>query len=196
LVGKLAVVAVVLLQTLSLRADKSIPQKYDDAEAYRVYSALLLSRYFSKSPDSPKFVIETETTSPTTHFPTCFPNQSDLDLSDWQTLLDLKKEAQIPRVLKDHFKPTMRYWLVPRGQLDAEIIENGVLWAGFQRRYPDSPGIVSLSAVGFNERKDRALVYVSFVCGILCGGAHFYTLEKRDKGWQIIEPAASCMIYY
>jgi hypothetical protein len=191
----MALLFFLLLQTLSLRADRYLPQDYDIAEVYRVYSALLSSKYFAKEV-TPRYVIEAETTSPQELLSECFPRQTDLDLSDWQTFLDLKKEGQVPRILENHFEPTVRYQVVLRSLLDAQLNDEGVLWGSFQKYYPDSPGIISISSVGFNESKDRALVHVSFECGILCGGAHFYTLEKRHGIWQIIEPAASCVFYY
>ena len=168
----IALLFFLLLQTLSLRADRSVPRDYDSAEAYRVYSALLSSKYFAKG-TTPRYVIEAETASPQGFFSGCFPNQDDLDFSDWQTLLALKKEVQVPRILENHFEPTMRYQTVPSSLLDAELNADGVLWGGFRKHYPGSPGIISISPVGFNERKDRALVYVSFTCGDLCGGLTF-----------------------
>jgi hypothetical protein len=191
----IALLFFLLLQTLSLRADRYLPQDYDNSEAYRVYSALLSSKYFAKE-TTLRYVIEAETTSPQELFSECFPSQDNLGFSDWQTFLDLKKEGQVPRILENNFEPTARYQVVPRNLLYAQLNGEGVLWGGFHKHYPDSAGIISISSVGFNENKDRALVYVSFTCGDLCSGAHFYTLEKRGNSWQIIEPAASCAIFY
>jgi hypothetical protein len=190
----------VLLQVVWLRADKAVSRKYDQSEAYRVYSDMLFGRYFGNGAER-KWLIETETADggynlSSDSLEKCFPAQNELDVSDWQSLLDFKKETRWPRVLGNRFDSRVHVRLVARDTLDAEINENGVLWAGFEKRYSDYSGILSLSSVGFNDRKDRALVYVSFVCGILCGGAHFYTLEKRGNSWEIIEPAASCVFYY
>jgi len=192
---QIALLFFLLSQTLSLRADRYFPQDYDNAEAYRVYSALLSSKYFAKE-TTLRYVIEAETTSPQEFFSECFPSQADLGLSDWQTFLDLKKEGQVVRTLENHFEPTARYQVVPRSLLEPQLNDGGVLWGGFEKYYPDSPGIISISPVGFNESKDRALVYVSFTCGVLCGGVHFYTLEKCGNSWKIIEPAASCTMFY
>src|SRR5579862_685264 len=192
---QIALLFFLLLQTLSLRADRYFPQDYDNAEAYRVYSALLSSKYFSKE-TTLRYVIEAETASPQEFVSDCFPSQDNLGFSDWQTFLDLKKEGQVPRILENNFEPTARYKVVSRDLLYAQLNDQGVLWGGFQKHYPGSAGIVSISSVGFNENKDRALVYVSFTCGDLCGGAHFYTLEKRGISWEIIEPAASCTMFY
>jgi hypothetical protein len=190
----------VLLQIVLLRADRAVSRHYDESEAYRVYSDMLSDRYFANGAER-RWLIETETADAgydlsSDSLEKCFPAQNELDFSNWQSLLDLKRETRIPRLLEDHFDSRVHVGLVSRDRPDAEINENGVLWAGFEERYSDYSGILSLSSVGFNDTKDRALVYVSFVCGNLCGGAHFYTLEKRHGVWQITEPAASCVIYY
>jgi hypothetical protein len=191
----IALLFFLLLQTLSLRADRYLPQDYDNSEAYRVYSALLSSKYFAKE-TTLRYVIEAETASPQGFFSDCFPSQDNLGFSDWQTFLDLKKEGQVVRILENNFEPTDRFQVVSRSLLYAQLNEEGIFWKGFQKHYPDSAGIISISSVGFNESKDRALVYVSFTCGFLCGGVHFYTLEKSGNSWKIIEPAASCALFY
>ena len=112
---QMALLFFLLLQTLSLRADRYLPQDYDIAEAYRVYSALLSSKYFAKEA-TPRYVIEAETTSPQELLSDVFPDaKTDLDFSDWQTFLDLKKEGQVPRILENHFEPTVRYQVVLEG---------------------------------------------------------------------------------
>jgi hypothetical protein len=47
-----------------------------------------------------------------------------------------------------------------------------------------SSGVLSVSAVGFDQTKTHAIASVDFVCGTLCGGGRFYFLEKQETGWQ------------
>ena len=176
---------------------------YDSAEATQVYSALLTDRYFAYRPRGSAYLIEAEAADAFSHpyafkkgLKECFPKLAELQVSDWQAVLDLQKQGSIPRMLPKWLEIKIPYELVERKQLEREVNDHGVLWAGFEKRHPESNGITSLSSVGFNESKDRALVFVSFVCGILCGGAQYYTLEKRGGHWQIVEPAASCSIMY
>jgi hypothetical protein len=48
-----------------------------------------------------------------------------------------------------------------------------------------SSGVLSVPAVGFDETKTRAIAYVEFVCGMLCGGGRYYLLKKQEAGWRI-----------
>ena len=51
---------------------------------------------------------------------------------------------------------------------------------GFYAKFPDSDAV---SAVGFNDEKTRAMVYIENYCGLLCAGGQFYLLEKNDGQW-------------
>ncbi len=48
-------------------------------------------------------------------------------------------------------------------------------------------GIVSFSRISFNNSKDKACVYVSLVCGQLCGDGKVYFLEKKEEKWNILD---------
>jgi hypothetical protein len=58
-------------------------------------------------------------------------------------------------------------------------------WTGFYKTYPDSPGLLSVSRVGFNVRHDQALVYVAHSCGDLCGLGSYILLKKQADQWVI-----------
>jgi hypothetical protein len=173
-------IVLIIFLVLSPTRVEPRPKEYDSSEASRVYGALLSSRHFTYRADVGEYVIEAETMDSKFYgyylgegLHHCFPDQGDLDLSDCQALRDLEREAQIPRAIPRQLELKIPYELVEREKLQAQTNKNGVLWVGFRKRYPDSSGILSLSPVGFKERKDRALVYVSFVCDDLCGGADF-----------------------
>jgi hypothetical protein len=60
-------------------------------------------------------------------------------------------------------------------------------WESFYARYPDAGGIMAFSRVGFNEKRDRALLYSTISCGSLCGTGHYFLL-KRDSGkWVLLK---------
>jgi hypothetical protein len=46
---------------------------------------------------------------------------------------------------------------------------------------------ITLSRVGFNVTGTRALIYVQFSCGPLCGHAGYYTLAKDARGWHVVQ---------
>jgi hypothetical protein len=45
--------------------------------------------------------------------------------------------------------------------------------------------VFEVSAVGFNNDRTRALVYVGHHCGNLCGGGQYHLLVKKEGKWQI-----------
>ena len=68
---------------------------------------------------------------------------------------------------------------------------------GLKRRGPKiraaySGGYIQLSAVGFDAAGTRAMVYVAYQCGGLCGGGTLYLPEKVNGGWR--EAAKLCML--
>jgi hypothetical protein len=58
-------------------------------------------------------------------------------------------------------------------------------WRSFYVKYPGSPGIISLSRVGFNGDRNQALVYVANSCEGLCGKGYYVLLVKDGGGWRI-----------
>jgi hypothetical protein len=63
--------------------------------------------------------------------------------------------------------------------------ENQSGWEVFYARYPDAPGITSLSRVGFNNTLDQALVYVGTQSNWLVGAGYFLLLTKVNGVWTI-----------
>lgn len=44
-------------------------------------------------------------------------------------------------------------------------------------------GTYYLAPVGFNENRTRAVAFVEYLCGSLCGDSIFYFLRKSERGW-------------
>lgn len=58
-------------------------------------------------------------------------------------------------------------------------------WKTFYAKYPNAGGIMAFSRVGFNEKRDRALVYSTIGCGWLCGTGHYHLLKKESGKWLV-----------
>jgi len=59
--------------------------------------------------------------------------------------------------------------------------QNG--WDRFYAKYPKSPGIITISRVGFNRRGDMAMVYVGSQSHYLAGAGQIHVLRKQDGKW-------------
>jgi len=63
--------------------------------------------------------------------------------------------------------------------------ENQSGWEIFYERYPQAPGITTLSSVGFNNSLDQALVYIGTQSNWLAGSGYYILLKKLDGAWNI-----------
>jgi hypothetical protein len=60
-------------------------------------------------------------------------------------------------------------------------------WADFHRRYPEPQGYSSFSRVGFNEKKEQALVFVSYAGGWLNSRCDYVFLVRKGTEWVVQE---------
>jgi hypothetical protein len=81
---------------------------------------------------------------------------------------------------------------VPFSELEAAALRSAnpsTYWQAFYRRFPASPGVVTLSAVGFSVDGRSALVMVDTSCGSRCGHTYYYLLQYLDGRWTVIRRA-------
>ena len=79
------------------------------------------------------------------------------------------------------------YVLLTREDFDSIFALNTSGWDVFYTRYPNSPGMTTVSAVGFNAGFTQALVYIGTISHWLAGSGQYLLLEQVDLTWQIIE---------
>jgi len=160
---------------------------YDVAEAYQVYSALLPreeSAEFAKG----TLVIQQETEARQEPPEPCLTPDAAAKFKD--AVVDYKQVNSKPWLLQRQFQIEKPYELVNSDTIKV-LFKQGD-WDGFYRRYPDSGGYLSLSAVGFNPERSRAIVYTGSACGNLCGRWAWHLMEKIDGKWQEV-PEVSCV---
>ncbi len=151
-----------------------------EAEEQAVY-AVLLSDY-----DRPSIVLR-ETTESGFDFTgqTDKPaGMSDLSQELWEDYLD-RNNRSYP--LSTEMEIGREYTLLDAKEM-SDIFNNfqdG--WDEFYRRYPDSPGITTLSRVGFNQDGTEALVYMGSQFHYLAGAGNLVRLEKQDGEWKIVD---------
>lgn len=56
-------------------------------------------------------------------------------------------------------------------------------WERFDREYPGSGGIITVSRVGLNREGTLALFYMGWACGGLCGNGQLHVLKKEGGVW-------------
>ena len=89
--------------------------------------------------------------------------------------------------LPTHLNIGVDYLLMSHEQLDEIFNSSEDAWVEFYKRYPDSPGIITFSRVGFNQDFTEALVYMGRQSDYLAGTGSLIRLEKQDGVWKIME---------
>jgi hypothetical protein len=123
----------------------------------------------------------------------CLPSGDDFPESWKEVLADYKRQNERTRILARGFVIEKPYNLIPKQEFADLFKKDGPGWNGFYSRYPDSGGIIQLSAVGFNRERTKAMLYLGHSCGWLCGGGGYSLVQKKDGKWvRAIVKGVSC----
>lgn len=155
---------------------------YEDAEAYKVYSALL------PRSDYP-LLIRKDTIGEKS----CVSSVRAADKSAASALDDYEKVNSTSWTLRDKFTLPKVPRLVSTDDLramDAEDRKTGRVEPGSSQTRPH----FILSAVGFNPDKTIAVVWIYYTCGGLCGNGHLAVLRKADGVWKETNEGNACVI--
>ena len=57
----------------------------------------------------------------------------------------------------------------------------------FKKVRKESRIIIGFSRVGFNENKNKAIVYSFYYCGYTCASGDYYLLQFKNSKWNIVE---------
>jgi hypothetical protein len=163
-------------------------EDYTDAEAYKIYSALL-----EAGTDS-QFVIEAKTFSfeKATPYNLGIKGNSHFRKLWGPVLSNFAAKERKPMSLTESIPLTASYVLVSEETLSS-IFKAGNGWDTFSERYPHAHGVYSFSPVGFDQRKTRAMVWMDFACGLLCGYGTYHFLEKSEGKWREVVVKAEIM---
>ncbi len=116
------------------------------------------------------------------------PLQNSMPTVQHETLADYLAQNRAQRQLSELFQLNVRYVLVEKSNLAklAKPASPFGFWDRFYAKYPDSPGIVGFSNVGFNLVHTQSFVYMARSCGGLCGEGTYILLERRAGNWEIV----------
>jgi len=107
-----------------------------------------------------------------------FPDEAAWLAADFDS-----KNRNKPQSLTGEFPDDIQYHLASEAELPG-YSEN---WQPFQDKFPDAYGHIKLSRVGFNEARDRALVYVDFAHGREMWDAYFILCAKNGESWDVVK---------
>jgi hypothetical protein len=163
-----------------LEAPPSIPF---DSEEYVVYSTLLRTRYVTHNTE--RIVIEdyTDTHGYIGQNAAKFIQGSLTTLSP-DTLRDFLGRNQQGYLLNGPFDVGVEVTLLSDEKLK-EMFRDDQGWDRFYEQFPHTPGIVTLSRVGFNATHDQALVYVGNQRHWLAGAGYYVLFTLKDGEWTL-----------
>jgi hypothetical protein len=163
--------------------DKINPESYADPEAYAIYAAVLpmIWNWELHEPKSLIFREETEFSATESSDNLCIKGDKAFYGTWGSTLKAYVTANQVPRRLLRMFPVDKTYILVPERELN-ELIRKSH-WQDFYTRYPDAKSYVSMSSVGFNAQKTKALLTMTYNCGMLCMEGTYYLMEKQNGAW-------------
>lgn len=183
-----------VLIPLATSAQVKEQQSIQDPDEYAVYSAILNSQYDSSK--SKKLVINRETTNKKENV--CIGFIGGITFSgakrpetESDTASDFDAKNAKPSLLETRLHVRVPYVLVSNDELqgifttDAAGHPNSDGWAQFYKRYPGSSGIVAFSQVGFNLKRDQALVWSVHQNGLVEGTGVFFVLSKNNGVWKV-----------
>jgi hypothetical protein len=157
-----------------------------EAEEYAVYSILIESWYVHNNIR----LIVIEDHSKVDSLVEGLDNRLDPLMEE---LPDVKKELiddfKIRNIQSVPLKPLISLHvpslLIRNNEIEDIFQTDGDGWEEFYQRYPNSPGIITLSRVGFNPYMDQALVYIGNQSHWRAGSGHFVLLRKENDMWKV-----------
>jgi hypothetical protein len=186
---KLLLVALVLFssacsakQTLAPISTPSAKQM--DSEQQVIYAFLLTNTYQHKG-----YVLMDTTSTGVTGVDNTAQSldyvQQNMHSVDPETLNSFRERNDQAYPISADMDLGFPYTLLSQAGRQKIFGENQSGWEVFYERYPQAPGITTLSRVGFNASLDQALVYIGTQSNWLAGSGYYILLNKLDGAWKI-----------
>src|SRR5262249_31997876 len=100
------------------------------------------------------------------------------------TLDDFASKAGRNELLSERFKLSVPYSLISLESFKEILLHNPINgWDAFYAKYPDSAGCITFSRVGFNKKKDQALVYVDIGRYVRNSEGSYMLFIKENGRW-------------
>jgi hypothetical protein len=155
-----------------------------DAEEAAVYAALVKAAY----PASMLVIMDTSAidVSPGTDLEQTLQYVlKNMHSVDTGTVEGFRSRNAAPGPLRADMDLGVPYTLFSGDQLNAMFNLNQDGWLQFYNRFPDAPGMLTFSHVGFNAAFDQALVYAGLQSQALAGAGHYFLLVKTNGVWTV-----------
>jgi hypothetical protein len=179
-------IGVTLLLSACTAPRNTTPPVSIEPEEYAVYSALVQALFIDT--EQPEMIVIDDETSLAAGGPTLSETlefvQKELSGLTDEVVRDFTARNQQAYPLEPLLTLGVEHVLLSQQESDT-IFKNQDAWDIFYRKFPNSQGRMSLSRVGFNSKRDIALVYVGNQSHWLAGTGYYVLLEKVDGQWVV-----------
>jgi hypothetical protein len=110
------------------------------------------------------------------------PGIEGVDGLEAETLEDFARRNETEMTVGATMELGLPYVILGEDEFNEIFNINTSGWDLFYTRFPNSPGMTTVSQVGFNQALDQALVYVGTISNWLAGWGVYLLLEKQDGG--------------
>jgi hypothetical protein len=177
------IICLVCLSAVFVLEKMHISEKKKKLEQYKVYSDVLVGM---KSTND-YLVIRKSMTWGT-------GNQTDEQLTNLlksrfserisdDVIQDFLKVNKKDVILENNFNKNIKIVLLSKEE--ESTFEGSNFWSRFYSKYPKSGGLISLSRVGFNKDRTKALLQYVETSGDLSGSGYYILLKKQGNNWVI-----------
>jgi hypothetical protein len=166
--------------TIQLGASQATDRPYMDAEAYRVYEAVMLhNRAYV---DAESVLIKARSVS---YSASCLKLPSEGASLIRQAVGNYSKVNRQSLELTRLFRLDKPYELLPESEFAGSLpqLKNSSRWRQYILGHPHFPGFIEFSGVGFSKDKTIAVVYMTRDCGALCASGDLIVLSRQASGW-------------
>lgn len=106
-------------------------------------------------------------------------------------IADFIRNNASSQIIYPELTDNIRYSIFDEKNIVLDKKNNENFWQNFHSNFPNSKGALSLTKIGYNYRKESALVHLELEEDILSGKGVFYFLRKPNSEWKIIENSTS-----
>ena len=168
---------------------KSIESKPVESDDYLIYSLLL---GYDKSPNDGKPVKQLVIGELTLKSPKakCEPEKMLVSAKKKLTpelksaITNFEEKNQNSISVSKNFIIKKPYVLISAEELNQIFKKGSNGWESFYKKYPNSPGFIQFSQVGYNSNNTVAWVYSVLSCGGECADGSYYIFEKKGNSWK------------
>ncbi len=189
----------ILLFGLIQLTGSAMPASTISDDEYEFYSALIESQFIE--PSTKRIVIENQTGEGISLGKILFSDKledwnKNIQWESWKRYLEVEREtfddfvakANGNEPLNERFRLPVSYTLVSRESFNGFFQPTSDArdgWNAFYTKYPDASGYISFSRVGFNKKKDQALVYAGIARGVRNMEGSYMLFVKEHGRWEL-----------